>query len=82
MFTDFHGCKVRVVLYQGWTLFCKGFVQASCKYIKVYFTCCLCKKKLLGIVSVGFDEMGQLMLKYFAFFRYLSGVTEGREGLP
>jgi len=30
--------------------------------MKVYFTCCLCKKKLLGIVSVGFDKMGQLMI--------------------
>jgi len=47
-------------------------VQASCKYVKVYFTCCLCNGKLLGIVSVGFNEMGQLLIIYFGFVRHLS----------
>jgi len=60
-----------MVLYQGLTVFCYEFVQASCRYIKVYFTCCLCKRKLLGIVSVGFDEMGQLLIIYFGFVKYL-----------
>jgi len=62
---------VRVVLYQGFTVFCEGFVQASCKYIKAYFACSLCKMKLLGIVIVGFNEMGQLLINYFGFVRYL-----------
>jgi len=57
--------------YQGLTVFCHGFVQASCKYIKGYFTCCLCKRKLLLIIRVGFDEMDQLLIIYFEFFRYL-----------
>ena len=61
-------CCIRV-----W-LFCYAFVQASRKYIKVYFTCCLCKRKLLGIISVGFDEMGQLLIIYFGFVRYVMGV--------
>jgi hypothetical protein len=68
---------VRVVLYQGWTLFCYGFVQASCKYIKVYFTCSLCKSKLWGIISVGFDEIGQLLIIYFGFVGYLRGEKKG-----
>ena len=50
--------------------------SGSCKYIKVSFTCCLCKRKLLGIVSVGFDEMGQLLILYFGFVRYLKN-TKG-----
>ena len=45
-------------------------LNSSCKYIKVYFTCCLCKRKLLRIVSLGFDEMGQLLVIYFGFGRY------------
>jgi len=60
------GCSVL-----GLIVFCYGFVQASCKYIKGYFTCCLCKRKLLGIIRVGFDEMGQLLIIYFEFVRYL-----------
>ncbi len=39
--------------------------------MKVYFTCSLWKRKLLGIVSVGFDELGQLLIIYFGFVRYL-----------
>ena len=53
------------------SVFCHGFVQASCKYIKGYFTCCLRKRKLLGIITVDFDEMGQLLIIYFEFLRYL-----------
>jgi len=41
--------------------------------MKVYISCCLRKRKLLGIVSVGFDKMGQLLIIYFGFFRYLRG---------
>ena len=37
------------------------------------FNCCLGKRKLLGIVSVGFDVMGQFMIIYFRFVRYLGG---------
>ena len=39
-------------MYQGLTVFCHGFVQASCKYKKVYFTRCLCKRKLLSNGSI------------------------------
>jgi len=35
--------------------------------------CCLGKRKSLGTVSVGFDEMGQLLIIYFGFVRYLRG---------
>jgi len=48
-----------------------GICSGSCKYVKVYFTCCLCKRKLLGIISVGFDELGQLLIIYFGTVRYL-----------
>jgi len=60
-----------VMLYQGLTVFWQGFVQASHKNIRVYFTCCLCKRRLLGIVTVDFNEMGQLLIIYFGFVRYL-----------
>jgi len=40
-------------------------------YIKVYFTCCLCKRKLLRIFIVGFNKMGQLLIICFGFVRYL-----------
>jgi len=42
-----------------------------CIRVWLYFTCCLCKRKLLGIVSVGFDEMGQLLIICFGFVMYL-----------
>jgi hypothetical protein len=42
-----------------------------CIRVWLYFTCCLCKTKLLGIVSVGFDKIGQLLNIYFGFVRYL-----------
>ena len=32
-----------------------------------------CKTKLLGIITLGFDEMRQLMITYFGFFIYLRG---------
>ena len=38
--------------------------------VKYTFICCLCKKKLLGIASVGFDEMGQVLIIYFGFVGY------------
>ena len=50
-------------MYQGLTVFCHGFFQASCKYIKVYFTGCMCKRKLLGLVWVS--------TKWVKFVRYL-----------
>jgi len=31
----------------------------------------------LGIVSVGFDEMGQLLIIYFGFVRYLKKKWKG-----
>jgi len=37
----------------------------------VYFDCFLCKNKLLGTVSVSFDEMCQLMIIYFGVLRFL-----------
>jgi len=55
----------------GFDCILQGFVQASHKYIKVYFICCLHKRKLLGIVIVGFNEMGQLLIIYSGFVRYL-----------
>jgi hypothetical protein len=35
--------------------------------VKVYFTCCQCKRKLLGILSVDFSKMGQLLIIHFGF---------------
>ena len=64
-------------MHQGLTVFCHGFVQASCKYIKVYFTCSPCKRKLLGFVSVGFDEMDQLLIICFGFVRDLKKKNKG-----
>jgi len=37
----------------------------------VYFYFRLCKRKLFVIVSVGFDEMGQLLIIHFGFVKYL-----------
>ena len=45
-------------------------------HIKVYFTCCLYNRKLLGNVSVGFNKMGQLLIIYFGFVRYGGGYNE------
>jgi len=45
--------------------------SASFKYVKVYFTFCLYNRKLLGIVSVDFDEVGQILIIYFRFAGYL-----------
>jgi len=37
----------------------------------------MCKRKLLGIVSVGFNEIGQLLIIYFGFVRYLKKKSKG-----
>ena len=42
-----------------------------CTRVWLYFTCCLFKRKLLGIGSVGFDKMGQLLIICLGFVRYL-----------
>jgi len=59
-------------VYQGLTVFCHGFCQASCKYIKVYFTDCMCKRKLLGIVWVS--------TKWVKFVRYLKTNKQTNKG--
>jgi len=53
-------CAIRVRHYFGKDLFSVFYLL-------------LCKNKLLGIISVGFDEMHQLMIIYFRFLTYLRG---------
>jgi len=39
------------------------------------------RRKLLGIGSVGFDEMGQLLIIYLGFVRYLEKQREYNEAV-
>jgi len=63
------GCGV-----SGFNCILPQIVQASCKYINVYFTCWLCKRKFLGIISVGCNKKGQLLIIYFGFVRYFKKI--------
>jgi len=60
-------CCIRVGHY-----FAKDLFRQAVN-IYVYFICCVGKRKSLGIVGVGFDDMGQLLIIYFGFVRYLKG---------
>jgi len=67
---------VRVVLYQGLTVFCYGFVQASCRYIKMYFTCCLSKGNYWGL-SVWVLTKGSITDHIFCICQIHEGGKKG-----
>ena len=52
-----------------------------CIRVWLYFTCCLYKRKLLGICGVGFDIMGQLLIIYLGYVRYLEKQREYNEAV-